>query len=276
MNKSVRIFDENMNIILTEEFSKLKFLDAIEEDVENRITSTEIQGVDGLLLSSSSFGPFNLVLNFFYRGLDVFDYKSVQKRLRGMLYRRTPFYITHSDNPGIKYAVYCEENAITDIGSQSGTFSITFVVFKGYSESLMTTDEFDLDSDYWQFGNDLVTDSDISYTHTKRKFQIFNGSSDTITPIHRHHLIITMNVKAPNGFSLYNKTTGDKFEYKKAIKNTDTITLNGVYPLKNKKRCGIDTNFEYITLSPGYNDFEVLGDGAEIKEIKFTFNYVYR
>lgn len=276
MDKSVRIFDGNMNIVLTEEFAKLKFLDANEESVENRITSTEIQGVDGVLMSPTSFGPFNLVLNFFYRGSDVFDYKSVQKRLRGMLHRRTPFYITHSDNPGMKYAVYCEENAITDIGSQNGTFSITFVVFKGYSESLMTTDKFDLSSDYWQFGNGLVADSDISYTHTKRKFQIFNGSSDTVTPIHRHHLIITMNVKAPNGFTLYNKTTGDKFEYKKAIKSTDTITLNGVYPFKNKKRCGIDTNWEYITLAPGYNDFEVLGDGVETKEIKFTFNYVYR
>ncbi len=276
MDKSVRIFDGNMNIVLTEEFAKLKFLDANEESVENRITSTEIQGVDGVLMSPTSFGPFNLVLNFFYRGSDVFDYKSVQKRLRGMLHRRTPFYITHSDNPGMKYAVYCEENAITDIGSQNGTFAITFVVFKGYSESLMTTDEFDLSSDYWQFGNGLVADSDISYTHTKRKFQIFNGSSDTVTPIHRHHLIITMNVKAPNGFTLHNKTTGDKFEYKKAIKNTDTITLNGVYPFKNKKRCGIDTNWEYITLAPGYNDFEVLGDGVETKEIKFTFNYVYR
>lgn len=276
MDKSVRIFDGNMNIVLTEEFAKLKFLDANEENVENRITSTEIQGVDGVLISPTSFGPFNLVLNFFYRGSDVFDYKSVQKRLRGMLHRRTPFYITHSDNPGMKYAVYCEENSITDIGSQNGTFAITFVVFKGYSESLMTTDEFDLSSDYWQFGNGLVADDDVSYTHTKRKFQIFNGSSDTVTPIHRHHLIITMNVKAPNGFTLHNKTTGDKFEYKKAIKNTDTITLNGVYPFKNKKRCGIDTNWEYITLAPGYNDFEVLGDGVETKEIKFTFNYVYR
>src|SRR5690606_35077712 len=122
---------------------------------------------------------------------------------------------------------------------------------------------FNLSSDYWQFGNGLVADDNISYTHTKRKFQIFNGSSDTVTPIHRHHLIIKMNVKAPNGFTLYNKTTGDKFEYKKAIKNTDTITLNGVYPFKNKKRCGIDTNWEYITLAPGYNDFEVLGDGVE-------------
>lgn len=276
MDKSVRIFDGNMNIVLTEEFAKLKFLDANEESVENRITSTEIQGVDGVLMSPTSFGPFNLVLNFFYRGSDVFDYKSVQKRLRGMLHRRTPFYITHSDNPGMKYAVYCEENSITDIGSQNGTFAITFVVFKGYSESLMTTDEFNLSSDYWQFGNGLVADDDVSYTHTKRKFQIFNGSSDTVTPIHRHHLIITMNVKAPNGFTLHNKTTGDKFEYKKAIKNTDTITLNGVYPFKNKKRCGIDTNWEYITLAPGYNDFEVLGDGVETKEIKFTFNYVYR
>ncbi|WP_204981715.1 phage tail domain-containing protein [Mammaliicoccus sciuri] len=276
MDKSVRIFDGNMNIVLTEEFAKLKFLDANEENVENRITSTEIQGVDGVLISPTSFGPFNLVLNFFYRGSDVFDYKSVQKRLRGMLHRRTPFYITHSDNPGMKYAVYCEENSITDIGSQNGTFAITFVVFKGYSESLMTTDEFNLSSDYWQFGNGLVADDDVSYTHTKRKFQIFNGSSDTVTPIHRHHLIITMNVKAPNGFTLHNKTTGDKFEYKKAIKNTDTITLNGVYPFKNKKRCGIDTNWEYITLAPGYNDFEVLGDGVETKEIKFTFNYVYR
>lgn len=276
MDKSVRIFDGNMNIVLTEEFAKLKFLDANEESVENRITSTEIQGVDGVLMSPTSFGPFNLVLNFFYRGSDVFDYKSVQKRLRGMLHRRTPFYITHSDNPGMKYAVYCEENAITDIGSQNGTFAITFVVFKGYSESLMTTDEFDLSSDYWQFGNGLVADDDVSYVHTKRKFQIFNGSSDTVTPIHRHHLIITMNVKAPNGFTLHNKTTGDKFEYKKAIKNTDTITLNGVYPFKNKKRCGIDTNWEYITLAPGYNDFEVLGDGVETKEIKFTFNYIYR
>lgn len=193
-----------------------------------------------------------------------------------MLYRRTPFYITHSDNPGVKYAVYCDENAITDMGYQNGTFDITFIVFKGYSESLMTTDDFSLNSEYWQFGNGLVTDQDIVYVHSKRKFKIFNGSSDTVTPIHRHHLIIKMNVKAPNGFILHNKTTGDKFKYKKAIRDNDTVILNGVYPFKNKKRCGIDTNWEYITLAPGYNDFEVLGDGAIVKEIKFTFNYVYR
>ena len=274
-NKWVRIFDEKENQYITD-IEGLRFLDYEEEGVENRVNATEIQSVDGVLLSPSTFGPFNLKLRFFYRGADVTDYKLVKQKLRGMLFKRTPYFINHSDMPGIKYAVYCEENAITDIAHKYGEFEITFVVFKGYSESLMTTDNFSLNSDYWQFGNGLVTDPNIKYVHTKRKFQIYNGSTDTVTPIHRHQLITTMNINAPNGFTLHNKTTGDKFTYKKKIRDTDTVVLNGVYPFKNKKHCGIDTNHEYITLAEGYNDFEVLGDGVEVKEIKFTFNFVYR
>ena len=274
-NKWVRIFDEKENQYITD-IEGLRFLDYEEEGVENRVNATEIQSVDGVLLSPSTFGPFNLKLRFFYRGADITDYKLVKQKLRGMLFKRTPYFINHSDMPGIKYAVYCEENAITDIAHKYGEFEITFVVFKGYSESLMTTDNFSLNSDYWQFGNGLVTDPNIKYVHTKRKFQIYNGSTDTVTPIHRHQLITTMNINAPNGFTLHNKTTGDKFTYKKKIRDTDTVVLNGVYPFKNKKHCGIDTNHEYITLAEGYNDFEVLGDGVEVKEIKFTFNFVYR
>ena len=274
-NKWVRIFDEKENQYITD-IEGLRFLDYEEEGVENRVNATEIQSVDGVLLSPSTFGPYNLKLRFFYRGADVTDYKLVKQKLRGMLFKRTPYFINHSDMPGIKYAVYCEENAITDIAHKYGEFEITFVVFKGYSESLMTTDNFSLNSDYWQFGNGLVTDPNIKYVHTKRKFQIYNGSTDTVTPIHRHQLITTMNINAPNGFTLHNKTTGDKFTYKKKIRNNDTVVLNGVYPFKNKKHCGIDTNHEYITLAEGYNDFEVLGDGVEVKEIKFTFNFVYR
>ena len=274
-NKWVRIFDEKENQYITD-IEGLRFLDYEEEGVDNRVNATEIQSVDGVLLSPSTFGPYNLKLRFFYRGADVTDYKLVKQKLRGMLFKRTPYFINHSDMPGIKYAVYCEENAITDIAHKYGEFEITFVVFKGYSESLMTTDNFSLNSDYWQFGNGLVTDPNIKYVHTKRKFQIYNGSTDTVTPIHRHQLITTMNINAPNGFTLHNKTTGDKFTYKKKIRDTDTVVLNGVYPFKNKKHCGIDTNHEYITLAEGYNDFEVLGDGVEVKEIKFTFNFVYR
>ena len=208
-NKWVRIFDDKQTQYITD-IEGLRFLDYEEEGVDNRVNATEIQSVDGVLLSPSTFGPFNLKLRFFYRGADVTDYKLVKQKLRGMLFKRTPYFINHSDMPGIKYAVYCEENAITDIAHKYGEFEITFVVFKGYSESLMTTDNFSLNSDYWQFGNGLVTDPNIKYVHTKRKFQIYNGSTDTVTPIHRHQLITTMNINAPNGFTLHNKTTDRK------------------------------------------------------------------
>lgn len=275
MKKWVKIITDEGVINLTD-IERLMYLDFQEGDVESKITLTETQGTDGAMPGESTFGGFELSLRFIYSGTDVYDYQLVKSKLRGMLYRRTPFYIVHSDMPGKKYAVITDGIEVEDIYGRNGEFEIKFNVFKGYSESLMTTDNFSLNSDYWQFGNGLVTDSNIKYVHTKRKFQIYNGSTDTVTPIHRHQLITTMNINAPNGFTLHNKTTGDKFTYKKKIRDTDTLVLNGVYPFKNKKHCGIDTNHEYITLAEGYNDFEVLGDGAEVKEIKFTFNFVYR
>ena len=272
----IKLLTEDGIFQIQDNIQGLIFLDAKPSYPVSVVNNTTINGVDGELPNAISFAPFTLIVRFGIDGLDQESVDIAEQRLRSIFNRRNHYYLTHSQMPGIKYLV-----GNPDISQEIKDFSaieleMNFPVVKGYSESLMTTDDFSLNSDYWQFGNGLVTDQDIAYIHSKRKFKIFNGSSDTVTPIHRHHLIIKMNVKAPNGFILHNKTTGDKFEYKKAIRDNDTVILNGVYPFKNKKRCGIDTNWEYITLAPGYNDFEVLGDGVIVKEIKFTFNYVYR
>ena len=128
-NKWVRIFDDKQTQYITD-IEGLRFLDYEEEGVDNRVNATEIQSVDGVLLSPSTFGPFNLKLRFFYRGADVTDYKLVKQKLRGMLFKRTPYFINHSDMPGIKYAVYCEENAITDIAHKYGEFEYNKSNFK--------------------------------------------------------------------------------------------------------------------------------------------------
>lgn len=120
----------------------LMYLDYKEEDVETVSNELSIQGTDGLLLGNSTFGPFNLVLRFVYSGVDVTDYHLLKAKLRGMLYRRTPFYIVHSDMPGKKYGVITESTAIEDVYGRNGTFEITFTVYKGYSESLYDTDQF--------------------------------------------------------------------------------------------------------------------------------------
>lgn len=274
--KWVRIFDDNSDIMLTD-LEGLSFLEYEEEGVETRITSTEVQGVDGVLMSLNTFGPFNLILRFFHRGADTTDYRLMKQQLRGMLHKRTPFYVVHSDMPGIKYAVYCEENSITNIGHKYGTFEITFTVYKGYSESLYETVEYDKTSDKWQFCNGLLVNDDIKYKHNHTSFKIFNGSSDTIAPFpHRHKLIIKINVNAPKGFKLINRTTGDVFEYKKSITKNKQLIINGVYPTIDGKRVGIDTNHEWLSLAPGYNDIEIIGTDITEPTAEFIFPFIYR
>ncbi|WP_239752799.1 phage tail domain-containing protein [Mammaliicoccus sp. J-M40] len=272
----IKLMTSNKVIDVQEEVSGLIFLDAKPSYPVTVTNNKTINGVDGELTGAISFAPFNLLVRFGVDGQDEASIDIAEQKLRHIFNRRENYYLFHSQMPGVKYLVENPEISPEIKDFSSIELEANFSVKTGYSESLMTTDNFSLNSDYWQFGNGLVTDPNIKYVHTKRNFQIYNGSTDTVTPIHRHQLIITMNINAPNGFTLHNKTTGDKFTYKKKIRDTDTLVLNGVYPFKNKQHCGIDTNHEYITLAEGYNDFEVLGDGVEVKEIKFTFNFVYR
>ena len=76
-NKWVRIFDDKQTQYITD-IEGLRFLDYEEEGVDNRVNATEIQSVDGILLSPSTFGPFNLKLRFFYRGADVKVFRAVK------------------------------------------------------------------------------------------------------------------------------------------------------------------------------------------------------
>lgn len=277
--KWVKLIENDETINLIEQIEGLTFLQATEEDVEVRVNSIETNGTDGIMLGPSNFGPFPLKLNFFYRGMDTKDYKLMKQKLRGMLFKRTPYYIVHSDSPGKKYAVYCEENAITDIGHKFGTFEITFTVYKGYSESLYDTDNYNLSDGLWQFESGVLPDSSISYEHTRQRFDILNGSNDTINPRLRHKLKIYMRLDAPNGFKLINTTTGDIFHYKVALDSNDRLLLDGAYPYLlhdlQDKRCGRNTNHGVITLAPGINKFEIWGNVSNT-QTKFTFPFIYR
>ncbi|WP_049319246.1 distal tail protein Dit [Mammaliicoccus sciuri] len=276
MKKWVKMITENGTTDLTD-IDGLMYLDFKEEDVESRINLQEISGVDGGLLSPISFAPFNLILRFVYSGVDVTDYHLLKKQLRSVLYSRTPFYIVHSDMPGMKYAVVTDSTAVEDLYGRNGEFEITFTVYKGYSESLYETDEYDKTSDKWQFGNGLLVNDDIKYKHNTTSFKIFNGSSDTIAPFpHKHKLIIKINVNAPKGFKLINRTTGDVFEYKKAITKSKQLIINGVYPTIDGKRVGIDTNHEWLSLAPGYNDIEIIGTDITEPTAEFIFPFIYR
>ncbi|MDW3859270.1 phage tail domain-containing protein [Staphylococcus saprophyticus] len=274
MAKTVTIFDDDFSTTLTN-LKRLEFLDAKEEGVEVVPNTVETKGRDGVRIGRASFGTFKLVLRFLYRGTDIQDYNLLKHKMRGLLFRRDPFYIVHSDMPGIKYAVYCEDNAIEDIFSRFGTFEVTFVVIKGFSESLKDTLDVNFLSDNWQFESGLITDQDISYRHNKKGFKIWNGSNDTIDPLN-HKLIIRIKADAPNGLSLVNHTTGDRFIYYGALKSSQTLTLNGTHPIIGNKRVGFDSNWDWINLAEGMNNLAIEGNNITNVYTEFEFNFVYR
>lgn len=276
--KWVKIQDNNSTTVLTD-FEGLQFLDSVEEDVEVIYNTQEFKGTDGEMVGPSNFGPFNLVLRFSYKAVDVKDYRLFKTKIRNIIYKRKPYYIIHSDQPGKKYAVQCEGNAIEDLTNAFGTFEISFKVNKGYSESLYDTDNYNLSDGLWQFESGVLPDSTTRYEHTRQKFEILNGSSDTINPRLRHKLKIYIRLDAPNGFKLINTTTGDIFEYTEPLDSNDRLLIDGAYPWLlhdlQDKRCGRNTNHGVITLAPGINKIEIWGNVSNTS-VKFTFPFIYR
>jgi phage-related protein len=275
LKKEVQLFNDKFDTKITD-IPNLKFLDFIEEGVEVKTNTTEMNGTDGVLMGPTTFGPFNLILNFSFVGTDIKDYELLLQKLRSLLFQRDPYFIWHSMMPGKKYAVYCEENAIERKTPTFGVFSIKFSVFKGYSESLKETDQFSLSSGDWQFEAGVLSDDEIKYKHTTTSFKIYNGSTDTINPLLRHKLKILINLNAPKGFKIKNVTTGDVFEYKKAIKSNQRLTLDGVHPFINNKRVGIDTNWQWLTLDEGFNDIEIIGENISNVHTQWVFPFIYR
>ncbi|MDW4137133.1 phage tail family protein [Staphylococcus saprophyticus] len=275
MKKEVKLITNDKTINLTD-FENFMYLDYVENDVQINSNTTEINGVDGVLTGASTFAPFELELRFMFSGVDIHDYHLFKHKLRQIIYQREPYYVWHSDMPGKKYAVLPNATEIEDIYSRNGEISITFSVFKGYSESLKDTDEFSLSSGDWQFEGGLLSDEEIKYTHNKTNFKIYNGSTDTINPLLRHRFKMVVNIDAPKGFKIANKTTGDVFEYKRCIKSNQTLTINGVHPFINNQRVGINTNWQWLTLDEGFNKIEITGENIGNVQTQWVFPFIYR
>ena len=274
MKQTARMFNDKFDIMITD-LPYLTLLDFREEDVEVQTNNIEMKGKDGVIPGLSTFGPYKLVLRFYFKGHDINDYNLMKHKIRGLLFKREPYYIVHSFMPGKKYAVQCESNAISDVNSKAGEFEVTFNVIKGYSESLKDTLDTDFLSDNWQFENGLITDRDIKYQHNNKRFEIWNGSYDTIDPL-KHKLIIRIKANAPNGFKMTNHMNGTTFTFTGILKDYQTLVLNGVHPILGDNRVGINTEWDWIELDPGFNNIEIDGIGVTNVSVEFQFDFIYR
>lgn len=244
---------------------------------EGNTDSIEMKGVDGVRPTSSTYKPFDLEIEMLFRGSDKRDVDLFLFKLDNMLSLREPYYVRHSDLPGIKYAVLPTpkiEDSYKTIRDREIT--LTFTCYKGYSESYQATNKMNLVDGAWQFEEGIEADEDLKYIHYDWGFPIYNGSSDTINPFD-HALTIKINIDAPNGFTLRNNTTGDVFEYYEPLKKSTGFMIKDIYPIKNiSDNVGRFTNFEWLTLAPGFNDIEITGKDIGYTKSEWIFNYVFR
>lgn len=268
------MFNNDFDTVLTD-IPGLRFLEYEEDKPEMKANTLEVKGKDGVLIGAPSFGPFGLVLKFFYRSTDIQDRNLFKQRFRGLLFKRKPFYIVHSDMPGKKYAVYCEDLTTENVGDKDCQFEVTFNVYKGFSESLANTLDINFLSDNWQFEGGLLSDREISYKHNRKRFEIYNGSFDTIDPL-KHKLIIRIKANAPNGFKMTNHMTDQTVIYTGELQSYQTLVFNGVHPIIGSKRVGVDTNHEWIELVPGFNNIEIEGVNLTDVSTEFEFDFIYR
>lgn len=275
-NKKVKIFNDHFEETLTD-IPHLKFLEFEEEDLDRKSNQIEVNGSDGVLQGPMNFGPFNLILRFSYKGMDYKEYRLAKEKLRQLINRRDPYFVWHSDMPGKKYAVIPEGVSNENLTSQFGLIEVIYSAYKGYAESLKDTSEFSWTDESWQFEQGVIGSDEVKYKHNIRYFKIFNGSKDTINPLLRHKLNINCTLTAPYGFEIVNLTTNDIFEYKKPLKKRNTVSIIGVHPYINNKRVGKDTNYDFITLAPGWNEILIRGHNiSNSPKTEFIFNYIYR
>ena len=275
MSKWVDIIDSKGTTRITDDFARLQFLDFQEEDVQTTVNSLEVKGTDGVLVGSSTFAPFKLILRFAYVGTDIKDYHLFKTRIRQTIYKREAYQIVQSDMPARLYSVLPSSISYEDKYGKNGEVTIEFTVFKGYAESLKDTSDITFLTDYWQFESGVLSHEDIKYVFDEKRFSVWNGSTDTIDPLMRHNLKIEIVANAPNGFTMTNHHTGDVFKYTKALNGK--LVIDGVHPFIGSNRVGINTNHEFIKLDSQWNNIEIDGVGMSGDiTVRFIFNFIYR
>lgn len=262
---------------LVEEHKGL-YIQTINKTAPNGETeSIEMKGVDGVKSTSSTYKPFDLEIEMLFRGIDKQDADLFLFKLNSLFSLRKPYYIRHSDLPDIKYFVEpTPELDYEYVTPRDYNITVTFSCLKGYSESYRTTNQMSLSDGLWQFEEGLKADDEIKYVFTDWGYRIFNGSNDTINPFH-HSLTIKLNLDAPEGFTLKNKTTGDTFEYYEPLKRNTGFKIQDIYPIINlSENVGRYSNFEWITLAPGWNDIEITGRNLSYVKSEWIFNFIFK
>src|SRR5690625_4588956 len=147
-----------------------------------------------------------------------------------------------------------------------------------FAESIGTTQDIqnngiNANDALWGFGMGLIADDEsLIYTHTGTSFKIYNAGNVPVHPFDQDIKITIDNIQGSTSyFELRNTTTGDTFRVNEGA--IGTIVLDDSNITRNSLNYLRQTNKQYITLAPGWNEFDILG--ATSARVLFDFRFYY-
>lgn len=230
-------------------------------------------GIDGSIALDGYFSPYQLEITFVMQGSDIYDYHLFEREIREFLNVKKMYYVFHDKMPGIRFPVNGCSVSLERKYKKNAVVTITWNVYKGFSESLGTTlDMFTYDTEKWQIGQNLPNGEDLQYVFQRNSFSVYNASSFEVNPLMGHQFDIALTCDGMP--TIRNVTNGSSISLKKQVAKSNIFLVNGVYPYLDNQRCGRDTNHGIVKLGPGWNKFEITG--ATNINVAFNFRYMYR
>lgn len=245
--------------------------------ISSPVPRHEIEQVEGSNVAvdyGTTYEPRPIYAYFRDVANDTVDFSLLRDEIFHLFRTEKSFYLIEKRIRGKRWRVKVANPYLIPQRGVIGDFEIEFIAIDGVAESIGRTSDIDqngitYESELWGYGMGLLySDEAQKYTHNTHSFRIYNAGN-----IPQHHpfeqeLKITIQ-GASKGYELKNKTTGDVFKFNEEVNGT--IVINGPNVTDSGLRAFRKTNRQFITLVPGWNEFEQ----NQSATVSFDFRFYY-
>lgn len=238
-----------------------------------QISTQSIAGIDGEFLQAGGrFGATTYKADFFLDAEDEQDLVLAQQKLCQLFYDRKLIRIRDSLEPNKAFWGYSKPTTFQSIHYTQRLFSVELINPAGLRRSIFYSDDEDAKQYFSGFGMNFPYDKEVPYEFSTNHFYVYNASDISIDPLRqRHEFLVALH--ADGSPTIENKTTRTKISYNGKLKSSDQLTIDGVQVLKNGEYVGRDTDYGFLVLAQGWNEFSITN--ATIRSVRFHFPFYY-
>lgn len=261
----IRIWDLNNEEIDLTEYGLLGLKLTIPSP-SYEVTRETIDGRPGAIPLGRKLSPRELTAEFFVTAEDYDGSLLLRDEIYELFSKGNQFYIGEVKQPDKRWFVECSESWTPErINSYTLQISVPLTAEKGMAESVKNT----LDPTLFSAQLTGPGSREIKYKHTETSFEIFNDGQP-INP--RYHDLVVTYKGASTNLTIKNLTTDEEWSFTGTSNSSDSIVLEGVRSTKNGLSIFRDTNKKLITLSSGWNEFQLIGTSGSF-EVTFDFKF---